>query len=160
VITILNMHATSVAFGTDGVLILGVPGAGKSTLALELIETVGNGLGQNMLHAHLVSDDQTRLERKDDGIWLSAPEILRNKLEVRGLGIVEVRQVCLQARLCLAVELSETAERMPDSFQVLEVLGQCVPRIVLPMQAGALASRVRVAYLRAKSTVAPAALEA
>lgn len=76
----LCVHATCVAIGDVGVLLRGNSGAGKSDLALRLIEG----------GASLVTDDQVSLTVEEGALKASAPEILRGKLEVRGCGIIEM----------------------------------------------------------------------
>lgn len=97
------LHATCVEWFGRGVLIRGKSGAGKSDLALRLIDA----------GAALVADDQVLLE---NGI-ASAPARLQGLLEVRGFGIVklpfaETTAIALTVDLCSADEI----ERFPDRF--------------------------------------------
>lgn len=97
------LHATCVEWFGRGVLIRGKSGAGKSDLALRLIDA----------GAVLVADDQVLLE---NGI-ASAPARLQGLLEVRGFGIVklpfaETTAIALTVDLCSADEI----ERLPDRF--------------------------------------------
>jgi HPr kinase/phosphorylase len=72
------LHATTVAIGDAGVMILGPAGSGKSALALQL-----------MAHgAQLVADDQTCLTATGAGIVASAPATLRGLIEARFVGIL------------------------------------------------------------------------
>ena len=66
-----SLHASCVALGYDGVLILGMPGAGKSDLVLRLIDEPGFGIGDALIRAKLVSDDQTIIERR--GLYTMVP---------------------------------------------------------------------------------------
>jgi HPr kinase/phosphorylase len=87
-----------------GVLLLGKSGAGKSDLALRLIER----------GAVLVSDDRTDLSVQNGALIANAPTILAGLLEIRGVGIVRLETVS-NARIVLACELTqERIERMPD----------------------------------------------
>ncbi len=72
------LHATTVAIGDAGVLIMGPAGSGKSALALQLIA----------FGALLVADDQTRLATGDAGVIASAPDALRGLIEARFVGIL------------------------------------------------------------------------
>ena len=70
------------------VLIAGPSGAGKSDLALRLID---RGFT-------LVSDDQTIVKRDGDRLLASAPPTIAGKLEIRGIGIVDMETVEQYAR--------------------------------------------------------------
>ncbi len=100
-----NLHATTVALGDHAVAILGPPGAGKSDLALRLIDQ----------GAVLVSDDQTLLEVCDGRVIAAPPENIAGKLEVRGIGIVEVPYRA-GVPLLLLVDLrpQSALERLPE----------------------------------------------
>lgn len=71
------LHASCVALGGAGLLLLGAPGAGKSSLALRLMERGWS----------LVADDQVRLAATEQGLTASPPEGLAGCLEIRGLGL-------------------------------------------------------------------------
>ncbi len=96
------VHATSVAFQSDGVLILGAAGSGKSTLALQLMA----------LGCKLVADDQTQLTRHDDAIWATAPASIKGLIEARGVGILNAESVDARIVLMIDLDLVET-ERLP-----------------------------------------------
>lgn len=101
------LHASSIARGADAVLLLGPPGAGKSDLALRLIQGGWT----------LVADDQCVLRRDGDVLRAEAPAALRGLLEVRGLGIFEGLPVAsADAVLRLAVRLVAPADvpRLPS----------------------------------------------
>jgi serine kinase of HPr protein (carbohydrate metabolism regulator) len=141
----VTLHGTCVAFGDRAVLIRGEPGCGKSTLALELMESEGTGLGPGTMRARLVSDDQTVLKSTSGQLVSTAPATLMGKFEVRGLGIVSVQDVCDRATLALVVDLVPKAERLPLHQQTAEFLGLSVPLLVFEAGGGALAARVRTA---------------
>jgi HPr kinase/phosphorylase len=146
----LTLHATAVALAGEAILIRGEPGSGKSTLALQLVEMPGTGLGERLLQAGLISDDQTELTLDQGRLWCSAPPALAGLLEVRGLGIVKV-PVAGPAPLKMVVDLvpSEAAPRFPGGGDTAaSLLGHSVPRLVLDKDGKALASRLRTAFLR------------
>ncbi len=133
------VHATAVAIGGRGVLIRGPSGAGKSDLALRLIDG----------GAKLVADDRVTLSRAGARIELRAPDRLRGRMEVRGLGIVGVSWRA-RAPLALVVDLArpDEVERFPSPGRCT-LLGVAVPRVRLaPFEASAPA-KVRLAVARA-----------
>ncbi len=116
------VHATCVAIGGRGVLILGESGAGKSDLAMRLIDR----------GARLVSDDYTRLENDAGALVASAPGTIAGKMEVRGLGIVTMLYQD-RATIALAVRLG-VEERMPDAA-TLTLAGVAVPQVTIDPRA-------------------------
>ncbi len=104
-VELLNVHATCVELDGRGLLLRGKPGAGKSDLALRLIE---HG-------AVLVADDQVVLKLQDGEIYASPPPTLAGLLEVRGVGICKFEHVPV-CRLFMAfdLEVPENIERLPE----------------------------------------------
>ncbi|MHC8945744.1 Hpr(Ser) kinase/phosphatase [Advenella incenata] len=120
-----------------GVLITGESGLGKSELALELISR-GHGL---------VADDAVDFSRTSPTlIEGQCPDLLRNMLEVRGLGLLDIRtifgetSVRRKMRLKLIVHLvranSEKFERLPIQDQTQDLLGIPIRRVMLQVAAG------------------------
>jgi len=99
-------------------MIRGDSGSGKSDLALRCIGMAAGGIAGEP--AFLVSDDQVVLRRDASGIMVSPPPTIAGRLEVRGVGIVEVEHVGA-ARLALVVDLVEPAavERLPQERHCL-----------------------------------------
>lgn len=142
-----TLHGTCVAVEGEGVLILGPPGSGKSDLALRLIDQPGCGLGAGLKSALLVADDQVHVSRKSGKLVASAPPVLAGKLEVRGLGIVDIATAAhVPLVLCVRLTDAATIERLPDlAGSTFEVLGVRLPLVMVdPLQASAPA-RVRAA---------------
>jgi serine kinase of HPr protein (carbohydrate metabolism regulator) len=106
VISSETLHATSVAIDGQVVLIEGPSGSGKSDLALRLIDR----------GAILVSDDISLVARVDGVLQVRAPDTIRARMEVRGIGIVELPQTTV-APLALVVRLAEIVPRMPERRQ-------------------------------------------
>src|SRR5690242_16329827 len=75
-----TVHASTVASDGRAVLISGPSGSGKSDLALRLLD---RGFT-------LVSDDQTIVRRDGNRLIATAPPTIAGKLEVRGIGIVDI----------------------------------------------------------------------
>jgi len=97
------IHATAVAIGTRAVLLTGASGAGKSDLALRLIDR----------GAALISDDQVVVEVGGDRLLASPPETIAGRIEVRGVGIVAMDHQ-RSVPVALIVDLSAEAARMPE----------------------------------------------
>lgn len=141
-----QIHATCVEVAGAGVLLLGGSGAGKSDLALRLIDA----------GARLVADDRTDLVRRDGEVYASAPANIAGAIEVRGLGIVSVPAV-ERAPVRLAIELvrPDQVERLPDA-RTRDYLGVTIPVVLLaPFEASSVA-KVRLAA-RGAHTIAVAA---
>ncbi|KQT32621.1 aldolase [Sphingomonas sp. Leaf412] len=113
-----TIHATTVAIRGHGVLLTGVSGAGKSDLALRLIDR----------GAELVADDYTDLTVVDGRLVARAPATIAGKMEVRGLGILE-RPFRSHATVLLAVRLA-AEERMPCD-DVVRIAGVDVAQVTI-----------------------------
>lgn len=114
------------AIGGQAVVIEGRSGAGKSDLALRLIDR----------GAELVSDDRTRVTRDGGVLTAHAPATLAGRIEVRGLGIAVVPHVA-SAPVALIVRLGEELERLPER-RLRRVAGVDVRELVLdPFRASA-----------------------
>jgi HPr kinase/phosphorylase len=105
------VHGTCVALGTRAALLRGPSGAGKSDLALRFLALSEEGGEKPML----VADDQVFVAPNDNGALVaSAPSSIAGKIEVRGLGIIDVLALP-EANLALVCDLVGTKEvpRMP-----------------------------------------------
>jgi HPr kinase/phosphorylase len=140
-----------------GVLIEGASGIGKSECALDLVA-----------RGHrLVSDDVVEVRRiGQERIVGSAPELLREHLEIRGLGIINIRDLFGVAAVSTAknIDLSIRLERWDEASEVdrlgidaqaIEILGVNVPQVLIPVSPGRnlstlVETAVRVEMLRAR----------
>ena len=123
-----------------GVLITGESGVGKSELALELISR-GSGL---------VADDVVELYHiAPQTLEGRSPELIKDFLEVRGLGVLNIRAIFGETavrpkkNLKLIVHLEKPAggdlsslERLPMNATTVHILGIEFPKVVLPVAVG------------------------
>ena len=132
-----TIHATSVALDGRAILITGPSGAGKSDLALRLID---RGFV-------LVSDDQTIVRRDGNRLLASAPGTIAGKLEIRGIGIVEM-ETMEDVPIALVVELTTDIERLPDDSRDRLILDIRVPLISIDAMIASAPSKVAIALDR------------
>ena len=132
-----TVHASTVAIGGRAVLITGPSGSGKSDLALRLID---RGFT-------LVSDDRTVVRRDGDRLRASAPERIGGKLEIRGIGIVDVETES-DVPVALLVELAREIERLPAESRERPVLGVPLPLVSIDAMTASAPAKVALALDR------------
>lgn len=146
----IEMHGVLLDIKGVGVLILGKAGIGKSECALELI-----GRGHR-----LVADDVVRIKCTFNSVLIGqAPERIREYMEIRGIGIINIRYlygvnaVRDQKRLELVVQIREWRgrddyDRVGLETQYRDILGVQIPQVIIPASPGKnIASIVEMAAL-------------
>lgn len=144
-----TIHGVLVDVHGVGVLITGESGIGKSETALELIK-----------RGHrLVADDAVEVVKIGDRLSGRAPEVVRHLLEIRGLGILDIRTlfgagaVRIEQTIHMAVRLEEWQEgkyydRLGLEEDKVTLLGNEIPAITIPVRPGRnLASIIEVAAM-------------
>lgn len=135
---VTTIHGVLVGVYGLGVLILGESGIGKSECALELLK-----------RGHLlVADDIIEIRHKPGGIlYGSGQEIIRHHMEIRGLGIIDVRslfgigsimdrtRIELVVRLVGPEEFNE-CDRVGLEERYTTILGTKIPEMVVPVRPG------------------------
>jgi serine kinase of HPr protein (carbohydrate metabolism regulator) len=131
------VHASTVASDGRAVLITGPSGSGKSDLALRLLD---RGFT-------LVSDDQTLVKKDGSRLLASAPPAIAGKLEIRGIGIVDIERVD-NVPVALLVELTSDIQRLPDDSRERPILGIKLPLITIDAMTASAPSKVALALDR------------
>ena len=134
----ITRHGVLVEVYGEGILMLGDSGVGKSETAIELVK-----------RGHrLIADDAVEIKRVSATTLVgSAPEIIRHYVELRGIGIVDVRRlfgmgaVKLTEKIDLVIELEQWVQgKMYDRFglesEYTEILGINIPSITIPVRPG------------------------
>lgn len=112
-------NLTGVSIGGRGLLIEGPPGAGKSALALALLDR----------GAVLIGDDGLALRAEKDQLRaLPPPATTRGMLEIRNVGIVHLE--CAPAPVCLLLTLTEKAPRFTDHADTRDIEGHIIPTLL------------------------------
>lgn len=132
-----NVHGELLEVFGIGVLIMGKSSVGKSETALELV---------NRGH-RLVADDMVDITAIDKKIIGESPENIRHFMELRGLGIINVRRlygsgsIKLQTDIDMVIELEQWKDdyeydRLGIDEHYIELLGIKLPHLVVPVRAG------------------------
>ena len=145
----VNRHGVLLDIYGEGVMITGDSGVGKSETAIELI----------MRGHRLVADDAVELRRISNQLIGTAPEVIRHYIELRGIGVIDVRQlfgmrtVKTESQLDLIVHLepwdqTKFYDRLGIEDHFTEIMDVKVPIVTIPVRPGRnLASIVEVAAL-------------
>lgn len=120
VISSETLHASCVAIDGRAVLIEGRSGEGKSDLALRLIDR----------GAVLVSDDYTVCARTNGVLLGSAPANIAGKIEVRGIGVIDMPHQD-RVPVALLVTILEAPPRMPEGPKKRRIAGIDIPEVAL-----------------------------
>ena len=134
----ITRHGCLVEIYGEGILLLGDSGVGKSETTIELIK-----------RGHrLIADDAVEIKRVSDKTLVgSAPELIKHYVELRGIGIVDVRRlfgmgaVKETEKINLVVQLENWIEgkmydRLGMDEETIDILGLKIPSITIPVRPG------------------------
>ncbi len=134
----VTRHGVFVEVYGEGVLLTGDSGVGKSETAVELLK-----------RGHrLIADDAVEIRRVSSKTLVgSAPENIRHFIELRGIGIVNVRRIFgmgavkLTEKIDMVIEMepwdsNKAYDRMGLDNDTIDILGNSVPRVTIPVKPG------------------------
>ena len=134
----VTRHGVLVEVYGEGILMLGESGVGKSEAAMELLK-----------RGHrLVADDAVEIKRVSNRTLVgTSPEIIRHLIELRGIGIVDVRQIFGMGavkeseKIDLVLSLENWSQdtkydRFGLEYEQYDILGLKVPMITIPIKPG------------------------
>ena len=134
----ITRHGVLVEVYGEGVLILGDSGVGKSETAIDLVK-----------RGHrLIADDAVEIKKVSDKTLVgTAPEMIRHYVELRGIGVVDVRRlfgtasVKMTEKIDLVIHLEPWVQgkfydRLGMDTEYTEILGIQVPSMTIPVRPG------------------------
>ncbi len=133
----ITRHGVLMEIYGEGVLIMGDSGVGKSETAIELVK-----------RGHrLIADDAVEISRLSNTLIGTAPELIRHYIELRGIGVVDVRRLFGMSAVKMEsqIELVINLEHWKDGFaydrlgldeQYVSILGIELPTLTIPVQPG------------------------
>lgn len=132
-----SVHGVYMSIFGIGVLLIGKSGVGKSETAIELV-----------FRGHkFVADDAVNFYERKNRIIGESPVVIKNLMEIRGVGIIDVKDlygraaICNKKRLSLVIELEKWVDdKEYTRVEMLEyrypLLGHKVPKVIVPVDAG------------------------
>ena len=134
----ITRHGVLVEVSGEGILLLGDSGVGKSETAVELIK-----------RGHrLIADDAVEIRRVSNKTLVgSSPENIRHFIELRGIGVVNVRRlfgmgaVKATEKIDLVIEMEpwdseKVYDRLGAGSETIEILGISIPCLTIPIKPG------------------------
>ncbi|MXP47131.1 serine kinase [Altererythrobacter luteolus] len=123
-------QATAVSIEGRGMLIEGSPGAGKTSLALTLIDR----------GAMLIGDDGVTLDVQNGRLHASPPPNTEGLIEIRNVGIAALPVT--DAPVCLVLALTVDAPRYVEQAEIIDIEGHAIPRLQFDPRLSPAATRV------------------
>lgn len=145
----MTRHGVLLDVYGEGVLLTGDSGIGKSETAIELV----------MRGHRLVADDAVEIRRVSNQLIGTAPEVIRHYIELRGIGVIDVRQlfgmraIKTDSQIDLVVHLEQWDntkfyDRLGIEDHYIDIMDLKIPCVTIPVRPGRnLASIVEVAAM-------------
>ncbi|MBR6768234.1 MAG: HPr(Ser) kinase/phosphatase [Clostridia bacterium] len=134
----ITRHGVLVEVYGEGMLILGDSGIGKSETAIELVK-----------RGHrLIADDAVEIKRVSEKTLVgSAPEMIRHYVELRGIGIVDIRRIFgmgavkMTEKIDLVVQIEfwnseKSYDRFGTETEYIDIMGIKIPQYTIPVNPG------------------------
>lgn len=134
----ITRHGVLVEVHGEGILLLGESGVGKSETAMELVK-----------RGHrLIADDAVEIRRVSAKTLVgSSPENIRHFMELRGIGIINVRRIFgigavkITQQIDMLIQMEQwdqkkIYDRMGMENEYTEILGNMVPSLTIPVKPG------------------------
>ena len=130
-----QIHASALVIGEKGVLIRGASGAGKSALALAMIEAARGA----SLFARLIGDDRVLLSRAGPHAVARPHPAIAGLIEKRGQGLASVKHEpgallsCVIDLIAQGAHGADVPPRMPAAQDLIAIIESVeLPRLMLP----------------------------
>ena len=130
-----QIHASALVIGEKGVLIRGASGAGKSALALAMIEAARGA----SLFARLIGDDRVLLSRAGPHVVAQPHPAIAGLIEKRGQGLASVKHEpgallsCVIDLIAQGAHGADVPPRMPAAQDLIAIIESVeLPRLMLP----------------------------
>ena len=150
----ITRHGVLMNIYGQGVLMIGDSGIGKSETAIELLK-----------RGHqLVADDAVEIKRISDTLHGTAPELIRHYIEIRGVGVIDVKQlfgmgaVQFETEIDLVIQLEQWQDgkfydRLGLGEETYTLLDVSLPIVTIPVRPGRnLAGIVEIATMKNRQT--------
>jgi len=133
----ITLHGVLVDVYGVGMLIMGDSGVGKSEVALELVQR----------NHRLVADDAVVIKNINDLLIGSSPPIIRHFMEVRGIGIVDIRSIYGAGavrdskKIEVIIQLEEWSsikdyDRLGNKAEDFVIFSKAIPKFTIPVKTG------------------------
>ena len=143
----ITMHGVLVEVYGEGMLLLGNSGVGKSETAIELVKRGHRLIADDAVEIKKVSASTLTGTAPSSTLVGTAPEVIRHFIELRGIGIVDVRHIFgigsvkVTEKVDIVINLEPWVDgkhydRLGMDSQYTDILGIAIPSLVIPVKPG------------------------